>query len=112
MANEIAPGTWFQHLDDALPKLKAAGAEFVLGTKLLSIDETGVEVAATKEKKPAPRHIGCDAVVLSLGSRPVNSLAKELEGKVERLFVVGDACKVGRIANATSAAYNVAVNLK
>ena len=78
----------------------------------LSIDEKGIEVAGTKEKKPAPRHIDCDAVVLSLGSRPVNNLAKELEGKVERLFVVGDASKVGRIANATAAAYNVAVNLK
>ena len=22
MADEIAPGAWFQHLDDALPKLK------------------------------------------------------------------------------------------
>ena len=112
MADSVAPGTWFQHLDDALPKLKAAGAEFILGTKLLSIDEKGIEVAGTKEKKPAPRHIDCDAVVLSLGSRPVNNLAKELEGKVERLFVVGDASKVGRIANATAAAYNVAVNLK
>ena len=71
-----------------------------------------MEVAVTKENKPAPRHIDCNAVVLALGSRPVNNLAKELEGKVERLFVVGDASKVGRIANATAAAYNVAVNLK
>lgn len=51
-----------------------------------------------------------DAVVLSLGARPVNTLAKELEGKVAKLFVVGDAAKVGRIAEATASAYDVAMN--
>ena len=48
--------------------------------------------------------------MLSLGARPVSELAKALEGKVERLFTVGDAVKVGRIAEATAAAYDVAMN--
>lgn len=108
MADSVAPGTWFQHLDDALPKLEKAGAVFMLGTKLVSIDAKGVNVCTVKKKKEG--RIDCDAVVLSLGARPVNDLAKKLEGKYERLFVVGDAAKVGRIAAATSTAYDVAMN--
>ena len=117
MADRVAPGTWFQHLDDVLPKLNAKGTEYILSHKLNAIDEKGVvlePVKLDKNRKPvstgAPEHYDFDAVVLSLGSRPVNNLAKEFEGKFERLFVVGDAAKIGRIADATAAAYDVAVH--
>lgn len=67
-----------------------------------------------KDKKPIglgdAMHFDCDAVVLSLGARPVNGLAKALEGKTQNLFVIGDASKIGRIADATSKAYDVAVH--
>lgn len=108
MAKTVAPGTWFQHIDDAMPKLQKAGATFRLNTKLVSIDDKGVVVEEVKTKKQS--RIDCDAVVLSLGARPVNGFAKEIEGKVKNVFVIGDANKVGRIANATAAAYDVAMN--
>lgn len=108
MADTVAPGTWFQHIDDAMPKLEKAGAKFMLSTKLVSIDEKGTVVEGVKDKKQS--RVDADAVVLSLGARPVNGLAKELEGKVKNLFVVGDADKVGRIAHATAEAYDVAMN--
>ena len=108
MADTVAPGTWFQHIDDAMPKLEKAGAKFMLSTKLVSIDEKGAVVEEVKDKKQS--RVDADAVVLSLGARPVNGLAKELEGKVKNLFVVGDADKVGRIAHATAEAYDVAMN--
>ena len=58
-------------------------------------------------------HIDCDAVVLSLGVRSVNGLAKALEGKYDgRVFTIGDAVKSGRIADATAGAYQVASTLK
>ncbi len=108
MADTVAPGTWFQHIDDAMPKLEKAGAKFMLSTKLVSIDGKGAVVEGVKDKKQS--RVNADAVVLSLGARPVNGLAKELEGKVKNLFVVGDADKVGRIAHATAEAYDVAMN--
>lgn len=108
MADTVAPGTWFQHIDDAMPKLEKAGAKFMLSTKLVSIDEKGAVVEGVKDKKQS--RVDAEAVVLSLGARPVNGLAKELEGKVKNLFVVGDADKVGRIAHATAEAYDVAMN--
>ncbi len=38
MADSIAPGAWFQSVDDALPKLKEANTKFLTSTKLKSIN--------------------------------------------------------------------------
>lgn len=117
MASSIAPGTWFQHLDDILPKLDAKDTNYLLSHRLNSIDERGIVVEPVRldKKKRAKSagesiHIDCDAVVLSLGARSVNTLKDALKDKYERLFVIGDAGKVGRIADATSSAYDVAVH--
>lgn len=117
MADTLAPGTWFQHLDDVVPKLDEKGTQYILSHKLNSIDEKGIVIEPVKmgkDRKPIglgdAMHFDCDAVVLSLGARPVNGLAKELEGKTQKLFVIGDASKIGRIADATAKAYDVAVN--
>jgi pyruvate/2-oxoglutarate dehydrogenase complex dihydrolipoamide dehydrogenase (E3) component len=109
MAAAIAPGTWFQHRDDALPKLKGAGAEFLVGQKLVSIDAAGIVVEGVKDKEK--RSLPFDAVVLSLGVRPENALYKELQGEYPRLYAIGDAVAPGRIANATESAYRAAVEL-
>lgn len=108
MADKIAPGTWFQHLDDAIPKLDKFGTEYMTSAKLSSIDEKGVVIEDLKNKTSA--HYDFDAVVLSLGARPVNDLKKEFEGEFDNLYVIGDADKIGRIADATRAAYDVAVH--
>ena len=117
MAQTLAPGTWFQHLDDVVPKLDAKDTNYILSHKLVSIDEKGVvlqpvRLDKNKKAKPfgKPAHFDFDAVVLSLGARSVNDLAKSFEGKFDNLYVIGDAQKVGRIADATSAAYDVAVH--
>ena len=117
MAQTLAPGTWFQHLDDVVPKLDAKDTNYILSHKLVSIDEKGVvlqpvRLDKNKKAKPfgKPAHFDFDAVVLSLGARSVNDLAKSFEGKFDNLYVIGDAQKVGRIADATSAAYDVAIH--
>ncbi|MCQ2603046.1 MAG: NAD(P)/FAD-dependent oxidoreductase, partial [Clostridia bacterium] len=48
MLDEVAKGVWFQHKDDALPKLNAAGTEFILSHKLCSIDEKGITICPVK----------------------------------------------------------------
>ena len=117
MADAVAPTTWFQHRDDCIPKLEEAGTRFLLNHKLLSIDSEGIEVVETagaKQKFRAvgtPRKLPFDLIVLSLGARSERSLAEALEGQYERLYVIGDAAKVGRIADATAAGYRVATEL-
>ena len=54
---------------------------------------------------------GYDMVITAVGSRPVNSLAAELEGKVPEIHVIGDAKKVRRIADAVEEAAWLAVDI-
>lgn len=110
MANEVAPGTWMQHKDDILPKLESAGVKIYLGEKLLKITENSIITESVKGRKT--KEFCIDNVVLSLGARSVNGLAKELEGASAKVIAVGDAVKIGRIADATGSAFDVAWNLK
>ena len=111
MADEIAPGAYFQQLDDALPKLKAAGTQFFASSKLTDIQSDCVVVENTKtgEKK----NIGADFVVLSLGCRPDNTLLEEIkDGKSYKVINIGDSVKIGRIANATQAAFDAVMSVE
>ena len=109
MAKEIAPGTWMQHKDDVLPKLKKAGTVFMTGEKLSEIEDDAIvtENVDTKSLKRVP----CDAVVLSLGSRPENGIVKELTDAGMHPISIGDSVKIGRIADAVKGAYNAATRL-
>ena len=104
MADEIAPGVWMQHKDDVLPKLKKAGTQFKLREKLCEIGKGYVKTENTKTKKVST--IPCDCAVLSLGNRPNKNIADELSQF--NPIVIGDCNKVGRIADATKAAYEAA----
>ena len=103
MAKEIAPGTWMQHIDDVMPHLKKAGTVFLLGEKLCEIGDGYIVTENTKTKET--KRTEAEAVVLSLGSRPDCVLAEELKKAGISVHVVGDCNKVGRIADATKAAY-------
>lgn len=107
MADTIAPTAWFQHRDDILPKLEKAGTKFITSAKLCSISEDGVSLENVKTK--ACEKLPFDAVVLSLGSRPVNALYESFKDKFDNLFIIGDAKKIGNIGAATAEAYKVAV---
>ena len=53
-----------------------------------------------------------DYVVLSLGVRPDNALYEKIKDKYPRVFVIGDAEKTGRIADATAAGYKIGKELQ
>lgn len=110
MANEIAPGTWMQHRDDILPKLKKANTVFLTGKKLTEVNADNIVVADTKSKKQTS--IKTEAVVLSLGSRPNAKLASALNEQGIEPILIGDSTKVGRIADATKAAYKAAITIE
>ena len=102
MADEIAPGTWFQLLDDELERLVPAGTSFLTSCELMRIEKDSVTVLDRKERKV--RVIPADAVVLSLGVRGDKKLATELSGEFERVFTIGDAVSSGTIADAVKSA--------
>lgn len=109
MAESVAPGVWHQHPNDVIPRLEEMKTTFCISKKLISIDEGEITVEDTKTK--AQSKISADAVVLALGVRPENSLYKELADR-KNVYVIGDANKVGRIADATMGAFECVKNIK
>jgi len=110
MAPEIAPGTWFQLVDDEMERISKYNTRFMAGTKLLGVEDGKVLVEDVKTGTQSA--IKAENVVLSLGVRPVNELAKELKARGRmNVFTVGDAVTSGTIANACRSAYNVTKGL-
>lgn len=111
MADKIAPGAWFQQLDDALPILEKAGTEFLTSHKLLSVSSSGIELENLKENKAVA--INVDLVVLSLGVRSDDSLYNDIKNSDSyKVYNIGDSKKIGRIANATESAYQLVMNIE
>ncbi len=109
MANEIAPGTWMQHIDDCMPRLKAHNTKFITNHKLIEIDDTGI--IAVDVENGNIRTVRADYVVLSLGVKSENSLYPEIRSVCQNVFVIGDAEKTGRIADATAQGYEIGKRL-
>lgn len=80
--------------------------------------ETGVTVEAIIPEgvKAArlggpPRIYEADSVVMAVGMRSNDSLARDLQGKVVSLKLVGDCAKLGKIRDAIAEGYRAAVEL-
>ena len=110
MANELAPGAWFQLVDDELERLNRTGTVYELGTKLLAVDAEGVMVQEVKSGRK--RKIPADYLVLSLGVRPAGDLARALDRlSVQRIWRVGDAVQSGTIADACHSAFDTVMSI-
>lgn len=111
MAPEVAPGAWFQLVDDEMERIKPFGTKFMTGTKLVGI-ESG-KVLVEDVKTGAKSALEADNVVLSLGVRPVNDMVTKLVGcGIHKVVTVGDAKKSGTIADATHSAYDTVMKIK
>lgn len=110
MADEIAPGTWFQLVDDEMSRISQHDTKFLTGKRLMKILPDRVVLEDTKTCRMTA--IPADNVVLSMGVRPVNALYAQLSGKLEHLYAVGDAGTSGTIANAVHSAYSTAIDIQ
>ena len=109
MAKELAPGTWMQHPDALLPRLRRLGVSFSTNEKLVEVTADGILTESMYTHNKALRPV--DRVVVSLGLKPENALCEALKD-LPRVYAVGDAVKQGRIANATRAAFDAAAGLR
>ena len=109
MADEIAPGTLNQLIEDEMDRIAPYHTVFKTGTRLMKITEDSIIVedvhSANLETIPA------DNVVLSMGVRPVNELAGKLANKMEYVITVGDAVSSGTIADAVHSAYDAVAQI-
>jgi 2,4-dienoyl-CoA reductase-like NADH-dependent reductase (Old Yellow Enzyme family)/thioredoxin reductase len=86
-------------LDDRtllLGRLKAKGVQILTHTRMLSIGLDAINLQSGEEIFG----FTADSVVLCLGSRPANSLEKDLRGLVPNLVTVGDAVHARRVTDA------------
>ncbi|MBR3126370.1 MAG: SDR family NAD(P)-dependent oxidoreductase [Mogibacterium sp.] len=110
MADDIAPGAWFQLIDDEMERIRPYGTVFMTKTKLCSIEDGGVIVENRESGKQ--QKLAADHVVLAMGVRPQTALADKLkELGVNNVYCVGDAEKSGTIAHACHSAYDTVMNI-
>jgi NADPH-dependent 2,4-dienoyl-CoA reductase/sulfur reductase-like enzyme len=110
MADEIAPGTWFQLIDDEMSRIEPFGTKFMTGKRLMKIEESQVILEDTQTSELT--RVKADRVVLSMGVRPVDALYRSLKARNVNVYKVGDAVSSGTIADAVHSGYDVAVSIR
>ena len=88
MLDEIASDLIF-HLQHYLRlRLKEKGVKILTSTR---VKELGKDFAVVEDASGVRKIHGFDAIVLAVGSTSDDRIAKSLEGKVQELYVIGDA---------------------
>ncbi len=85
---------------------KLKGVALYAGTKVLEINDEGVVIENETGKQTLP----CDTVVIATGTKSVNTLEAELEGKVETV-TIGDAKQVRLALDAIREGYEAALKI-
>jgi 2,4-dienoyl-CoA reductase (NADPH2) len=88
-----------------MKQLTLRGVGIVTGATMKDITRDSVVYSTADGKETT---IPADTVVLAMGARPENSLAKSLEGMGMEVKVIGDAAKVSRIGDAVEEAFMLA----
>ena len=96
------------HRMDLTPKLEESGIEVLLKSKIERIEPDGVVISKPDKKE---EKVHSDVVVLALGAASVKDLAKELEGKIEEISLVGDGNKARKIMDAVYEGFQAAIRL-
>ena len=96
------------HFWDIVPNLDKAGTNLLPGHKLTRVDDEAVYL---ETKDGNLKVIDVDAVVLSLGVRPVKDLENAAKSIADCVISIGDAQKPGKIVHATRAGLEAAWNL-
>lgn len=108
MADKIAPDGFNISVWDVMNRLKKGNVTFMPGRKLEGIADHKLTLV---QKNSVREIVYADVVVLSLGVRSNKEVAAELEGCCNRFYVIGDACKPGRIKEAVHQAYELSREL-
>lgn len=109
MLKEVAPNANHTNVADVCGRLAKSNAQYKLGYALKEIHEDCVMLENAEDHKE--EKVSVDAVVLSLGYRPDQSLASELEAKGVVVKLIGSAIQDGTIAPAVRTGYEVGRNL-
>lgn len=108
MADAVAPGAYLGNVVDVTQRLQASNTQILLQRKLVAVKGNAV---ALERSDGTASELETDMVVLSLGVISENALYDQLAGKFEKVYKLGDANQVGRIANAVADGLRLAYEL-
>ena len=106
MLSEIGPGVFPPIRKYIVADIMSHNPDSYTSHRLLEIKDKAVVIESLSDGNVS--EIACDSVVLSLGVAPVRGFADEFEKEFDRVVVIGDANKGGRINNATRDAFTKA----
>lgn len=107
MADTLAPGTWMQHVDDIRPELEKHNIAVLLNHKLVKVKRSEIILEHNRQVIT----LEADKVILSMGVRSNRALYDEIKDELDNVYVIGDAARVGRIADATRRATEIAMKI-
>ena len=105
MKNGDVPGMNKTMLLDAF---EYYGTEILTNTRLVAVNDDGALVLMADG---AEQMIPADTVIMSVGYRPLPSIAAELAGCGAEIYEIGDGSKVGNVLTCIRDAYEAAHNL-
>lgn len=105
VTDKIAPTAHISNVVDICCRLDKYGAKFLLKHKLKAANMRGVILERISDG--AEIFEPANAIVLSLGFKPVNTMADQLAMTGLDVHVIGSAKKDGNIANATRTGYEI-----
>ena len=108
MLSEAAPLAPSKIRTTLIDHLKENGVDFVLESKVLKINEDGIDYE--KDEKGSSLS-GYDAIVLAFGSRPNTKLKEEMENSTIEYHAIGDSSKAGDAKKAIFEATQLAMKL-
>lgn len=109
MLKEVAPNTNHTNVADVCGRLAHHGANYLLGHSLKEIKDDSVVLEKLENNQEVK--VSTDAVVLSLGNRPDQSLLSDLEERGIEVRIIGSAIKDGTIAPVVRTGYEAAREL-
>lgn len=103
MLDDIGPGVFPPIRKYIVSDILSHNPESYVSSKLMEIKDGSIIIENIKDNKN--REIKCDYVVLSLGVVPDKEIVENYEKVFDKVIVIGDALKGGRIHNATKDAF-------
>ena len=103
MLDDIGPGVFPPIRKYIVNDILSHDHESYVSSKLMEIKDGSIVIESIKDNKVS--EIKCDSVVLSLGVAPRRGFVEEYEKVFDKVIVIGDALKGGRIHNATKDAF-------
>ncbi|MFH1381614.1 MAG: FAD-dependent oxidoreductase [Chloroflexota bacterium] len=95
---EMALNMSKENRESLLKRLKEQGVTLLTSVKYEEITDDGLVIIQNGQRQT----VEADTIVLAAGAVASNQLARELEGKIGKIFIIGDSLTPGSILEATA----------